>query len=145
MLAVVLMGRFMRCPGSAAREGCMWISRGFALALVCLCLGARAEVGVTDQEVVVGQFAPFSGPAEQLGKRLNVGIQAYLQSVNAQGGIHGRRLRLVTRDDGYEPDRAVAAAKGLIEQDNVFALVGSVGTPTAWQQCLCSPRPRCRW
>jgi len=108
----------------------MWISRGFALALVCLCLGARAEVGVTDQEVVVGQFAPFSGPAEQLGKRLNVGIQAYLQSVNAQGGIHGRRLRLVTRDDGYEPDRAVAAAKGLIEQDNVFALVGSVGTPT---------------
>ncbi len=108
----------------------MWILRCLAMALVWVSLGARAEVGVTDQEVVIGQFAPFSGPAEQLGKRLHAGIQAYIQSVNDQGGVYGRRVRLVTRDDGYEPDRAAAAAKGLIEQDNVFALVGSVGTPT---------------
>lgn len=89
-----------------------------------------AETGVTEQEIVVGQFAAFSGPAAQLGQRLNTGIQAYFKAVNAQGGVNGRTLRLLTRDDGYEPDKAVQAVKGLIEQDQVFALVGSVGTPT---------------
>ena len=89
-----------------------------------------AETGVTEQEIVVGQFAALSGPAAQLGQRLNAGIQAYFKAVNAQGGVNGRTLRLLTRDDGYEPDKAVQAVKGLIEQDQVFALVGSVGTPT---------------
>ena len=92
--------------------------------------GSRAETGVSDKEIIVGQFAAMSGPAAQLGQRLNVGIQAYFKSVNEQGGVNGRTLRLLTRDDGYEPDKAVAAVKGLIEQDQVFALVGSVGTPT---------------
>lgn len=90
----------------------------------------RAEIGVSDKEILVGQFAAFSGPAAQLGTRLNVGIQAYFKAVNDQGGVNGRTLRLLTRDDGYEPDKAVAAVKGLIEQDQVFALIGSVGTPT---------------
>jgi len=93
-------------------------------------IGARAENGVGEKEIVVGQFAAFSGPAAQLGQRLNVGIQAYFKAVNEQGGVNGRTLRLLTRDDGYEPDKAAAAVKGLIEQDQVFALVGSVGTPT---------------
>jgi len=92
--------------------------------------GAVAQNGVTEKEIVLGQFAPFTGPAAQLGVRLNVGIQSYFKAINDQGGINGRTLRLLTRDDGYEPDRAVAAVKGLIEQDKVFALVGSVGTPT---------------
>lgn len=92
--------------------------------------GGRAETGVGEKEILVGQFAALSGPAAQLGQRLNVGIQAYFKSVNEQGGVNGRTLRLLTRDDGYEPDKAVAAVKGLIEQDQVFALVGSVGTPT---------------
>lgn len=92
--------------------------------------GSRAETGVSDKEILIGQFAAMSGPAAQLGQRLNVGIQAYFKSVNEQGGVNGRTLRLLTRDDGYEPDKAVAAVKGLVEQDQVFALVGSVGTPT---------------
>ncbi len=92
--------------------------------------GSRAETGVSDKEIIVGQFAAMSGPAAQLGQRLNVGIQAYFKAVNEQGGVNGRTLRLLTRDDGYEPDKAVVAVKGLIEQDQVFALVGSVGTPT---------------
>ncbi len=90
----------------------------------------HAENGVSDKEIVVGQFAALSGPAAQLGMRLNVGIQAYFKAVNDQGGVNGRTLRLLTRDDGYEPDRAVAAVRGLVEQDKVFALIGSVGTPT---------------
>jgi len=92
--------------------------------------GSRAETGVSEKEIVVGQFAAMTGPAAQLGQRLNVGIQAYFKAVNDQGGVNGRTLRLRTRDDGYEPDQAVVAVKGLIEQDQVFALVGSVGTPT---------------
>ena len=91
---------------------------------------AHAETGVTEHEVLVGQFAPFSGAAAQLGQRMRVGIEAYFKAINSQGGVNGRQLKLVTRDDGYEPEKAKAAVKGLIEEDKVFALVGSVGTPT---------------
>lgn len=78
----------------------------------------------------MGQFAAFTGPAAQLGLRLRAGIEAYLRYVNGQGGVAGRSLKLVTRDDGYEPDKAKVAVKALIEQDDVFALIGAVGTPT---------------
>ena len=91
---------------------------------------AAAENGVTDKDILIGQFAAMSGPAAQLGQRLQVGMQAYFAAVNAQGGINGRNLKLVTRDDGYEPDKAVAAVKALIQEDKVFALAGAVGTPT---------------
>ncbi|WP_287066500.1 MULTISPECIES: ABC transporter substrate-binding protein [Ramlibacter] len=83
-----------------------------------------------DRQVLVGQFAAFSGPAAQLGERLKVGIEAFFRQVNAQGGVNGRSLKLVARDDGYEPEKAKAAARALIEEDNVFSLIGSVGTPT---------------
>jgi ABC-type branched-subunit amino acid transport system substrate-binding protein len=91
---------------------------------------AHAETGVTDREVLVGQFAAFSGAAAQLGQRMRAGIETYFKAVNAQGGVNGRQLKLVTRDDGYEPEKAKEAVKALIEDDKVFALVGSVGTPT---------------
>lgn len=109
----------------------MRLVQGLLMTLALLAGAAsKAETGVTDKEIVVGQFAALSGPAAQLGQRLSVGIQAYFKSVNDQGGVNGRTLRLLTRDDGYEPDKAVVAVKELIEQDQVFALVGSVGTPT---------------
>ena len=88
------------------------------------------ETGVTDAEIRVGQFAAQTGPAAELGKRMQIGIQAHFTAVNAAGGINGRKLVLVSRDDGYEPEKAAAAAKALIEVDKVFALIGSVGTPT---------------
>jgi branched-chain amino acid transport system substrate-binding protein len=100
------------------------------LSLIVLSAGSRAENGVSEGEVVVGQFAAMSGPAALLGQRLQVGIQTYFTAINAQGGINGRKLRLVSRDDGYEPDRAAAAARALIRDDKVFALIGAVGTPT---------------
>lgn len=100
------------------------------LGLVWVASLAVAQTGITDKEILIGQFAAMSGPAAQLGQRMQVGMQAYFSVVNAQGGIHGRSLKLVTRDDGYEPDKAVAAVKALIQEDRVFALAGSVGTPT---------------
>ena len=101
------------------------------LLLVAIGLGVRAaEVGVTDSEIRIGQFAAQTGPAAELGKRMQLGILAHFNSVNASGGINGRKLTLVSRDDGYEPEKAAAAVKSLIEEEKVFALIGSVGTPT---------------
>ncbi|MDD5324131.1 MAG: ABC transporter substrate-binding protein [Polaromonas sp.] len=99
------------------------------LAFYGLTAGA-AEVGVTDTEIRVGQFAAQTGPAAELGKRMQVGMLAQFNAVNAAGGISGRTITLISRDDGYEPAKAIAAVKALIEEDKVFALVGSVGTPT---------------
>ena len=93
-------------------------------------LSHSAEVGVTDSEIRIGQFAAQTGPAAELGKRMQLGIQAHFTAINAAGGINGRKITLVSRDDGYEPEKAAAAAKALIEEDKVFALIGSVGTPT---------------
>lgn len=89
-----------------------------------------AEKGVTEGEIRIGQFAALTGPAAELGKRMQLGILAQFNAVNAAGGIGGRKLTLVSRDDGYEPEKAVVAVKALIEEDKVFALIGSVGTPT---------------
>jgi branched-chain amino acid transport system substrate-binding protein len=109
----------------------MNMSRKLAsLALVLVSTFASAENGVTDKEILIGQFAAISGPAAQLGQRMQLGMQAYFTAVNAQGGVHGRAIKLVTRDDGYEPEKAAAAVKALIHDDKVFALAGSVGTPT---------------
>lgn len=100
------------------------------LALVIVSTFASAENGVTDKEILIGQFAAITGPAAQLGQRMQLGMQAYFTAVNAQGGVHGRAIKLITRDDGYEPEKAVTAVKALIHDDKVFALAGSVGTPT---------------
>ena len=89
-----------------------------------------AEAGVTDNEIRMGQFAAQTGPAAELGKRMQLGILAHFSAVNAAGGVNGRTLKLISRDDGYEPEKAAAAVKALIEEDKVFALIGSVGTPT---------------
>jgi len=106
------------------------LAKMLALVVALSGLLARAENGVTDKEILIGQFAAMSGPAAQLGQRMQAGMQAYFKAVNAQGGINGRAVKLITRDDGYEPDKAVAAVKTLLQQDKVFALTGSVGTPT---------------
>ena len=107
-----------------------WLRRVLALVLAGLAGLAQAQNGVTDKEVLIGQFAAVSGPAALLGTRMQVGMQAYFASVNAQGGVNGRQIKLVTRDDGYEPEKAAAAVKARINDDKVFALAGSVGTPT---------------
>ncbi len=94
-------------------------------------LPLRAETGVSSAEVVLGQSAAFSGPAAQLGIDMNNGASAYFDAINAQGGVHGRRIVLKKRDDGYEADRAAKNTREFIETDNVFALFGYVGTPTS--------------
>lgn len=106
------------------------------LALLALSVGlsqsfARAEDGVTATEIAVGQTAVFSGPTSALGLGMKAGLEAALSEINDAGGIHGRKIRLVAKDDGYEPDKAIASAKELIATDKVFLLIAGVGTPTA--------------
>ena len=87
--------------------------------------------GVTDSEIRFGISAPFTGPAKELGQNMKLGIEAAFDAANANGGVYGRQLRLVAADDGYEPARTAATMKQLYERDQVFGLVGNVGTPTA--------------
>lgn len=89
------------------------------------------EVGVSADSILFGQAAALEGPSSALGQGMRQGILAAFAEINARGGVHGRMLRLVSRDDGYDPDRSVAQTKQLIDDDKVFALIGAVGTPTA--------------
>ena len=87
--------------------------------------------GVTSDTITLGQSAPLSGPAELLGKEMKAGAEAYFSFVNQNGGVHGRKIKLISLDDGYEPERAKANTQKLIDDDQVLALFGYVGTPTS--------------
>src|SRR5450631_1767639 len=94
-------------------------------------LHARAdEVGVSSDTILFGQAAALEGPSSALGQGMRQGILAAFAEINATGGVHGRKLILISRDDGYDPDQSVVQTTRLIEEDKVFALIGAVGTPT---------------
>lgn len=93
--------------------------------------GAKDEPGVTSDKILFGQSAAFSGPAWELGTNMQLGILSAFQAVNESGGVNGRKLELVALDDGYEPEAAIANTFELIEENQVFALIGAVGTPTS--------------
>ena len=88
-------------------------------------------VGISDERILFGQSAAFSGPAQELGKSMRLGILAAFEEANGRGGIHGRVLELKSLDDAYEPEDAIVMTRHLIEQEQVFALIGAVGTPTS--------------
>src|ERR1700720_3074546 len=88
------------------------------------------EAGVSENRILFGQAAALAGPSSALGQGMRQGILAAFAEINARGGVHGRKLELISRDDGYDPDRSMAQTTELIEQDKVFALIGAVGTPT---------------
>ena len=92
--------------------------------------GATAA-GVSTDEILVGMSAPFNGPTAELGRGMLLGIEAVITAINDEGGIHGRRLRLIALDDGYEPAQTKVTMTRLVEQYGVFAFLGNVGTPTA--------------
>jgi branched-chain amino acid transport system substrate-binding protein len=84
----------------------------------------------SEAKIVLGQSAPFTGAAAQLGVQFNAGAKVYFEQVNARGGVNRRQIELVAMDDGYEPDRCAENTRKLIAQD-VFALFGYIGTPTS--------------
>lgn len=87
--------------------------------------------GMTDREIRFGIAAPFSGSARELGRQMKLGIETAFNRINDAGGVDGRMLKLYAADDGYEPSRTPEAMKQLYEKDQVFGIIGNVGTPTA--------------
>ena len=102
-----------------------------AAAGVWLLPAAAAEEGVAADRILFGQSAALTGPAAELGLEMQRGILAAFGEANAAGGIAGRQIELITRDDRYEPEAAIANTEALIGEDRVFGLIGAVGTPTS--------------
>ncbi len=89
------------------------------------------QKGVTATEIKLGMSSPFSGPAKELGRNMRLGVESAVIDINAAGGIHGRNIKLISLDDGYEPDRTVKNMNELLNSHEIFAVIGNVGTPTA--------------
>ena len=87
--------------------------------------------GVSAGRILFGQSAAFSGPAQDLGKNMRLGIEAAFLEANTRGGVFGRKLNLLSLDDAYEPEAAIANTRQLVVEEGVFALIGAVGTPTS--------------
>jgi len=88
----------------------------------------KYDEGVTDSEIKIGNTNPYSGPASSYGAIGNT-ISAYWKAVNADGGINGRKINFITMDDGYSPPKTVEVVRQMVEQDRIFALFQSLGTP----------------
>lgn len=100
----------------------LWVA---AVVLAALPHRGAAEV------VLFGQSACFTGPNKRLGLNYRAGLQAAFDEGNGRGGVNGRRLELVSLDDAYEPELAAANAERFAAEDEVLAVIGGVGTPTA--------------
>src|SRR3954447_17583698 len=107
---------------------------GAVFGVVAMALAAPAlagDNGVFAERIVFGRAAGAEGPAAPRGLGRREGLLAAFGEVNRAGGVKGRKLELVSRDDGYEPKRSIEATPSLLDDDKVFALVGPVGTPAS--------------
>ena len=104
----------------------------FRAALIALAFagGAWAQTqGISKNEIVIGTIQDLSGPVVSYSKPVVNGMRMRVDEINAEGGIHGRKLKLVVEDSGYDPKKAVLAQQKLIERDKAFAMLGTLGTP----------------
>lgn len=92
--------------------------------------GGASETGVTDTSVTVGATFPLTGVAAPGYSEIPTGIKAYFDYVNAQGGVNGRKIKLLVKDDGYDPTKTSQVTNELVLKDNIFAMLGDLGTPT---------------
>lgn len=89
------------------------------------------SVGVSDSEILIGSSCALTGHASFLGRNTIQGAQSYINYINEQGGVFGRKVKLIVYDDEYDPPRCVYNTQKLINEDKVFALFCYVGTPTS--------------
>jgi branched-chain amino acid transport system substrate-binding protein len=118
----------------AARERAgsrFWLALSLVVCLASTPALAQKKYGpgVTDTEIRIGQTMPYSGPASAYGTTGRAQA-AYFDKINAEGGINGRKIKLISLDDGYSPPKAVEQVRKLVEQDEVLAVFSSFGTPT---------------
>ena len=98
-----------------------------AMALAAGSATAQTQ-GVSKNEIVIGSIQDLSGPLAGFGKQVRLGMMLRVDEVNEQGGINGRKVKLLIEDSGYDPRRAVLAAQKLVNQDKIFAMVAHIGT-----------------
>ena len=106
---------------------------GAAMTLAATSSFAQTRVtnqGVSDNEIVVGFHGDFSGPVKVWGIPVHNGMKMAVDEINAAGGIHGRKIKMVVEDTGYDPKKAVLATQKLVEKDKIFVMVGAMGSPT---------------
>jgi branched-chain amino acid transport system substrate-binding protein len=104
------------------------IATAAALALAAGGAAAQQQQGVSKTEILIGTIQDLSGPLAGYGKQARNGMQLRIDEQNEQGAIHGRKLKLLVEDDGYDPKKAVLAAQKLVNQDKVFIMAGHLGT-----------------
>jgi branched-chain amino acid transport system substrate-binding protein len=90
--------------------------------------GAFAQQGVSKSEIVIGSIQDLSGPIAGFGKQVRLGLMLRVDEINEQGGINGRKIKLVVEDSAYDPKKAVLAAQKLVNQDKIFIMVAHLGT-----------------
>jgi branched-chain amino acid transport system substrate-binding protein len=97
-------------------------------AIMAVTGSAWASQGVSKNEIVLGSIQDLSGPIAAFGKQVRSGMLLRVEEANEQGGINGRKIRLLVEDSSYDPKKAVLAAQKLVNQDKIFAMVGHIGT-----------------
>lgn len=98
---------------------------------VCVVMLFSCSLLWAAENIKIGMSVALTGPVAEIGKNMRTGVESYFEIINQQGGINGRLLELIVIDDGYEPERAAANMRKLINDDGVLAVIGNVGTPTA--------------
>jgi branched-chain amino acid transport system substrate-binding protein len=107
----------------------MKIKTTLAIATLMLCSGiASAQQGISKDEILIGTIQDLSGPLAGYGKQARNGMQMAVEEINELGGIHGRKIKLLVEDSGYDPKKAILAAQKLVNRDKIFMMVGHIGT-----------------
>ena len=112
---------------------CVFLGIVTSIVIACFTVTANAEKkygpGVSDSEIIIGNTNPYSGPASSYGT-IGKALSAYFAMVNAKGGINGRKITLLSLDDGYSPPKTKEQFRKLVEREKVLFVFNSLGTPT---------------
>lgn len=124
----------MKIRGSQTKRWVIGIVAGAVASTLAIApsqaIPVRSEVGVSATEIVLGMQLPQTGPASPGYNKVDDAMRAYFDFVNSKGGVNGRKIKLVVKDDIYRAGLTISTASTLINKDKVFAMVGSVGTQT---------------
>ena len=124
----------MKIRGSQSKRWAIGIVAGAVASTLAIApsqaIPVRSEVGVSATEIVLGMQLPQTGPASPGYNKVDDAMRAYFDFVNSKGGVNGRKIKLVVKDDIYKAGLTISTASTLINKDKVFAMVGSVGTQT---------------
>ncbi|MES2584341.1 MAG: ABC transporter substrate-binding protein [Pseudomonadota bacterium] len=107
----------------------MKFATSLTIATLALCSGiASAQQGISKNEILIGTIQDLSGPLAGYGKQARAGMQMAVEEINELGGIHGRKIKLLVEDAGYDPKKAILATQKLVNQDKIFMMLGHIGT-----------------